>query len=329
MTIHNNMPQTEPQGVKRPRSGSAFSFIEIMVVVALLSLIVLGLMAMFNQTQRAFQLGMSQTDILESGRMATDLVARELRGVTPSLLDRTNSAPNFYEQVVADQMQVLPGTNVFVRRTNVLCDLFFITRQNQTWTGIGYLVRTNRADNPSLPGGVGPVGSLFRFEINNTLAEFEQRPWGMYAAFYDLANFNPNNLSSLLTNNVSKVLDGVVDFKIRPYDLGGWVIPYNPLYFTNSLTNFPALMSTNLIVTNNFSGSGEVGSYYFFSNAVPGSVELELGILEGPIYNRYKSIPVPGVQADFLTNQCGHVHLFRQRLGIRSADPAAYYENGF
>ena len=34
---------------------SAFTLIEIMVAVALMSLIVLGLLAMFNQTQRAFR----------------------------------------------------------------------------------------------------------------------------------------------------------------------------------------------------------------------------------------------------------------------------------
>ena len=61
-----------------------------MVVTALLSVIVLGLMAMFTQTQRAFRTGMAQTDVLESGRMAADLLTRELEQITPCYLYRTN-----------------------------------------------------------------------------------------------------------------------------------------------------------------------------------------------------------------------------------------------
>ena len=38
---------------------AAFSLIEIMITSALLSFIVLGLLAMFNQTQRAFRSGMT------------------------------------------------------------------------------------------------------------------------------------------------------------------------------------------------------------------------------------------------------------------------------
>ena len=47
----------------------------MLVVMALLSLIVLALMAVFNSTQTAFRASVTQTDILEAGRAAMDLIA--------------------------------------------------------------------------------------------------------------------------------------------------------------------------------------------------------------------------------------------------------------
>ncbi|MGD0615999.1 MAG: hypothetical protein ABSA69_11215 [Verrucomicrobiota bacterium] len=327
--------------------------IEILVVVALLSVIVLGLMAMFNQTQRAFRLGMSQTDVLESGRMATEILAREIGQTTPSYFDWTNGippaqqpnyywlfgAPNFYSQTTNASYQSLPGstallsTNVLYR-TNILDDVFFLVRNNQTWTGIGYFVRTNRNDDPELPGGVGPAGTLYRFETSEPVSQFQIDP---AALFYD---FNLAR-SELLTNGVSKILHGVVHFRVRPFDASGWLIPNNPIYFNptnspnpnsfNSLTNLPAFVSSNLFFDLNnqyyVSGSGEIGAFVFFSNAVPAAVEMELGILEPQVYDQYQSIPVLPAQQAFLTNQAPHVHLFRQRIPIRMVDPTAYSRN--
>jgi prepilin-type N-terminal cleavage/methylation domain-containing protein len=308
----------------------AFSMIEILVVVALLSVIVLGLMAMFNQTQRAFRLGMSQTDVLQSGRMATELITREIGQTTPSYVDRTNffggvinQTPNFDSQVMKFTLQSLPGSAAF--RTNIMDDVFFLVRENQTWTGIGYFVRTNRADDPDLPGGVGPAGSLYRFETNDTVAQFHANPGGLFDGF-NLARAQD------ATNGVSKVVDGVVHFRIRPFDNSGWIIPRNPLYFTN-VYNLPAFASSNLFIDFNYQYypaiSGEYGLYSFFSNAVPAAVEMELGVLEQQVYDQYKSIPILSAQQAFLTNQAPHVHLFRQHIPIRTVDPTAYSTNAF
>ena len=313
----------------------AFSLIEMMVVVALLSVIVLGLMAMFNQTQRAFRLGMSQTDVLESGRMATELIARVLEQMTPSYYNSSNRlpngvlypTPNFDSEITNAAWQSLPGGNGFLFRTNIMTDVFFMVRQNQTLTGIGYFVRTNRLDIPSLPGGVGPAGTLFRFETNNSISQFQQNPSGLFAGFNDVRN-------QINLTNVSKVLDGVVQFKIKPFDTDGWVLPNNPSWYTNwvnpnfnpnSPNSMPSSMTNgNVVAIKSFPAAREVGLYKFFSNAVPASVELELGILEQQIYERYKSIPIDVAQKSFLTNQAAHVHLFRQRISIRNVDPSAY-----
>ena len=55
-----------------------------MVTVALLSFIILGLLAMFTQTQRAFRGSMKQVDVMSAGRAVTDMLARELREMAPS-----------------------------------------------------------------------------------------------------------------------------------------------------------------------------------------------------------------------------------------------------
>jgi hypothetical protein len=68
---------------------------------------------------------------------------------------------------------------------------------------------------------------------------------------------------------------------------------------------------------------GEV-KYIFTSNAVPAYVEFELGILEKQAYERYRAMPDYDSRTNFLARQIGSVHLFRQRVPIRSVDYSAY-----
>ena len=65
-------------------AAPAFTLVEMLVTLALLSLIVLALMAVFNSTQKAFRASLTQTDMLESGRMAMGLIASDLEAMTPS-----------------------------------------------------------------------------------------------------------------------------------------------------------------------------------------------------------------------------------------------------
>jgi len=269
-----------------------------MVTVVLLSVIILGLLAMFTQTQRAFRSGMTQVDVLEAGRMATDMIARELGGITPDQVSVNIAAPNFFAQMTNWTTMTLVGGSA--ARTNVLEDVFFLVHQNQTWTGIGYFVRTDL----TFPGNLGSVGALYRFETNSSAAQFSQNPSGLFVAF-DRAR---NALNPL---NVSKIMDGVVHFTARAYETNGYWLSFSR-------------PSGNILVTYNQPNVGELDLCYFASNAVPAAVEFELGILESQIYDRYKSIPVAAAQQSFYQNQAGHVHLFRQRIGIRNVDRTAY-----
>ena len=80
--------------VKLPLPCRAFSLIEVMVAVTLMSVIVLGLLAMFSQTQRAFRTGITQVDVMEGGRAACELMAREMEQITATGLSVWSSSKN-------------------------------------------------------------------------------------------------------------------------------------------------------------------------------------------------------------------------------------------
>lgn len=286
------------------RRPAAFTLVEIMVVIGLLTVIVLGLLAMFSQVQRAFKAGMAQTDVLESGRMAMEMMTRELQETTPSYRYATNFQVNYPMNLTPPYVPVpqeLPATSPTLWRSNVLQDLFFLTRQNQRWVGIGYIVTTP----------VEGVGSLYRMETN---APLSRDPNDLLVGFQNAA-----------LNRFSRIVDGVVQFRVRTYTTNGtWIVGDIPN--TSGATNI--FSSDSPPVAAPILAPGETGYYAFRSNAVPAYVELELGILEQQTWDRYKSIPVivanPTPRMEFLRKQANHVHLFRQRIALRNVDATAY-----
>ncbi len=211
---------------------------------------------------------------------------------------RSTDSPLSYTPLI----QPLPGSSA--PRTNVVEDLFFLIRGNQTWTGIGYFVRnTNSFFDPA---GVGPVGTLYRFEMSTNAVQFAQHPDGLFNTY-------------LTATNASRILDGVVHFRVRAYDIDG-------RWLTNNYNSFKNTTNANMDIRLSSVAPGEVGYGAFYSNAVPASVELEIGILETRVVEQVKAIGIPAAQQNFLqnSNQAGHVHLFRQRIPIRNVDPAAY-----
>jgi Tfp pilus assembly protein PilV len=289
-------------------TAAAFTLVEIMVVMILLSVIVLGLMAMFGQTQRALRAGMAQTDQLEGGRMFTDLLVRDLQQITPT--HETNGM-NFYVQIPGQNppyiplQQTLPASSL--SRTDLIQNLFFTSRYNQTWSGIGYYVRTN----PSFYGYAGQVGTLYRFETNVPITQMG----GDNSLLPYLTYLNATN-----PLNISKILDGVVGFRVHCYDLNGMLL-------TNGS---PSIVSNSYwTITNATQIAGpypqdEVAFYGFSNNIVPAYVEVEVQVLEPAILKRLHSIPDPIAQSNYLANHAGNVQLFRERVAVRNVDPSAY-----
>ena len=315
----------------------AFSLIEILVTVALLSFIILGLLAMFAQTQRAFRGSMKQVDVMSAGRAATEMLARELAQVTPSQLPYVNgsyASMNLFAEVPSPGnnpnnvpfaemsggsylplYQALPGAAT--QRTNIIQRFFFLSRMNQDWTGTGYEVVGD-----SFNGG---VGTLYRFSTNIT------------KAMAKTLNLSPATASSSFISaqltNLSRIADGIVHFRVRAFATNGFLI---------APPNFPANSSTFLIssgggtahVTNTVTVANvapDQFDYYFRSNAVPAYLELELGVLEPNILERFKAIGGPNpslqiqdIQRAYLSNHIAQVHVFRQRIPIRNVDFTAY-----
>jgi Tfp pilus assembly protein PilV len=280
-------------------SSLAFTLIEVLVVVTLLALIIFALMAVFNTTQTAFRASITQTDVLEGGRATMDLIANDLKPMSAAGVNNSGRTTNFYAQIENSFNQNLTAsTNTYY---NAMDDVFFITRQNQTWTGIGYFVRTNLNRPNVTDSGLGHVASLFRYETNASVFQLAANQFAL------LNGFERARSAANPTNGVSKILDGVMSFKIRAFDTNGFWIATN--------------VNNNILATNFV---GETSSYRFYSNAIPMSVEIELGVLEDRALKRVESLPTAGLQDAYLLNQAGKVHIFRQRVSIPNADPAAY-----
>jgi hypothetical protein len=89
---------------------------------------------------------------------------------------------------------------------------------------------------------------------------------------------------------------------------------------------FPYGFAQDIITRGDRRAPDQALGYYFFGHAVPAFVELELGILEPQVYQRFKSIPeqVPTARRQFLSDHVGQVHIFRQRIPIRNVDVSVY-----
>lgn len=292
--------------------GNGFSLVEVLVVVSLLSLIVLALMAVFSNTQKAFRSAVTQTDVLEGSRATVELIASDLRTLTPSG-GVSNGPVNFF---AADNnafllpttlnytalLQNLPGTaSASTQRTNLLNYFFILGRENTKWTGTGYAVDPNSS---------GPLYPLYRFyaETNLTIS-----PVTLVNRFFTMVNNGQ-------WTNLNHVLDGVVHLTVFACDVNGY-----------QLTNTYQFNGGQLATNRNIQFYPFNTGYSFYSNAVPASVELELGVMEDSTLARAESLPnnLPAAPPNdrrslFLKNQPGAVHLFRQRVNIPNVDLSAY-----
>jgi prepilin-type N-terminal cleavage/methylation domain-containing protein len=334
-------------------TSCGFSLIEILVTMSLLSLIVLGLFAVFNQTQRAFMSSMGQTDVLEGGRTVTDMMLRDLEQLTPSGADATN----FYVRAAQDLSgandltpltQNLPGAATPLRsRTNYLEDIFILTRQNQNWVGVGYCVRvadpTTGALYPAqLGAGQAGVGSLYRFtETIPVLAPLNNVPPPPAGHTY-LAAGVPTNPNWLYTDFLlasqsgsraisNRICDGVVHLQMRTFATNGFPLFASPaaiapprfwtnVYRQGSCTVKQASARYSSVFPDN------MDQLKTGSNAVPAYLEMELGIMEPRSFARFDSIPVPAARLAYFQRDdiSTRVHLFRQRVPIRNVDPTAF-----
>jgi Tfp pilus assembly protein PilV len=297
---------------------AAFTLVEILVVLVLLSMIVLALMAVFSGIQRAFRASLTQTDTLESGRAVMDLIASDLETMTPSygtnwigynannqlevfgpvnfaVALTTNASPP------APLIQPLLSSPTSQSRTNILESIFILSKANingvRSWVGTGYLVTSNLPDGTLYP--------LYRFYLTTNDASGPAGIWGLYNQF-SLGNFTNNS-------EWSHLMDGVVNLTARAYDTNG-------VWMTNGYTSPLSFHVRNVDV---WASPWIEPQFLFCSNAVPASVQIELGTFEDHTMRHAESLAGAN-QNNYLQNAAGQVHIFRQRVWIRNMDPTAY-----
>ena len=334
-----------------PRTSPAFTLVEILVTIALLAIITLGLFATFNQVQRAFRSSMNEVDRLEAGRAVTGMIPAELEQTTPC----DANAVTFAALIVGSAnpgtapvplTQNLPGTATPpTQRTNLLEDCFMLQRQNQSWVGIGYCVRTNDANGNLWFPETGPgsrqlgVGSLYRFTATLPVVYYNSNnakdpsnglpndPGQLYLLFKTAALPGSPAISN-------RICDGVIHFYLTTFATNGFPLILGARSGTNVACFRPDAISVSPLYTivhpvradSNYSYPGNLAALYFQSNAVPASVELQLGILEQHAWERYNSIGDATARLNYLQRDdtASRVQLFRQRVPIRNVNPLAY-----
>ena len=366
----------------RMSARRGFTLIEILITVGLLSFIVIGLLAMFTQVQRAFRSSMTQTDVLESGRVLTDMLARDLEQMKPARLPyyRYGTTTNFLVEISPRfnraggnpaLKQGLPATQaaapgIQMQRTNLIQDFFFLSQVNQDWYGTGYAVLPSQVNSG--------VGTLYRFSEHIPLSDGTNSVTTAYALFrYAAAAAWLNILTNLPVTNVlvdpgqalpgplsgaypvygiatvSRIADGVAHLRVRPFAANGFpIVGYdkedsyyatdplyqtNAFYRTNAFTfstayNAPVYSTVHqAAVTNAYNHEADpdyFGGWYFWSNAVPAYVEVEVGVLEQQTLKKYQALLPGPLQNAYLSNSAAQVHLFRQRVPVRAVDPTVY-----
>lgn len=247
-----------------------------MVAVGLLAVIIVGLLAMFYQTQRAFRAGLTQTDVLESGRAAMEFILRDVQ-------EASAAAP--YESTINFEVLppvgyrslrlTLPGNDVL---NTVVHDVSFLRRFNDDWEGECYRVSN------AVPGG---VGALYRLHVTN---RSDLIALSEYTRTNEFGPGKPNT-------NYMRVADGVLHFRIIPFDSAGHPLDGD---------------GPGILVSQNKE------RFRFFNDALPAFVDVELAILEPRSLEQYKSRADP-VKRQYLESQAGRMHFFKQRVQLRNA----------
>jgi prepilin-type N-terminal cleavage/methylation domain-containing protein len=212
---------------RRPHRA-AFTLLEMLVAITILTLIIFALYGMFNQTQRAFLGSVGQVDVLESGRAATELITREIEQLAAS---EWVGVTNLYvtNGGLSSVQQLVDGT----LRRHRLQEVFFLSRAQGQWIGTAFFVdRASTNSDDTLLRNAG-VGTLYRYSSSIRT----NRPTD---------NRLINRFNNAPFTNFQRVADGVVHFQVKDYDrLGNPVGGNNYSYLSNDL---PAYLELELAI---------------------------------------------------------------------------------
>ena len=259
-----------------------------MVAVGLLAVIIVGLMAMFYQTERAFRGGVTQVDILESARATVEMLSTELQELVPS---HAPGETNFF--VTTSLVPIVQSRPASLPQTNVVQEYFFLSRRNtdgvKQWTGTGYYLDPEKPTSPQ-PNG---VGTLYRFQTNVPLAD-------VTTAFRSFLAAINKPVAAIGDGRLHRVADRIIHLRLIPYGANG-------VSYATNLDLFNYAFSNNIV----YSG--------YTNDLVPAYIDLEFGVVEPRTFERYRSISSPNNAFAYLADQVHRVHIFRERVPIRAA----------
>ena len=318
------MSALTPYPLRPSRFRRAFTLLELLVAVALLGVIILGLLAMFTQVQRAWKSGITQVDVMEGGRATMAQVVRDLQDMT---VGPTTNATNFQVVFSANSTSLLLDLPDGSTRANELQELSFLTRDGDAWIGVAYRVSN----------AVAGAGTLYRLTTTtvssnpNDLTSYRRYPTNVAQMSRTIMSVTPaalndtpldpaNNESALFYSRTDfhRVADGVVNFTINAYNIEGKLL-------TNSVVDSANNFTGNL---NDF--NGYVCRNYLRANnepvlVLPAYVEVELAVVEPAVLDRFNvraeldATPNKQSARAYLRKKAGQVHIFRQRVPIRPA----------
>ena len=259
----------------RRRTG-AFSLLELMIAVGLLTIIVAALYAMFDQTQKAFRQSLNQADLSEGGRSALDLMVRNIeRAASPQVEDALHlvvrpANATGYELVFA-------GDATQANRTQPLRfdELFFTYPASAGRWHVGGLFIGTLDAGPVVSTPVTGLGSLYLYDEalpNSNLVQVLDGQGRLGARVRDLASpatvppYRLTGTAALRTNLITgrlwvptypagetrearrdavKLLEGVLQCRITAFDADGRPFDANhPVLYD---VNFPRVgVNTNV-----------------------------------------------------------------------------------
>ena len=276
--------------VANRRSG--LTLLEMMVAITLLAVIMIGLLAMFQQTQRALHVAHTQTDLFENARGAIQLIARDFSEM--AAYGDTNVYNALFAAVASPVGTLsLPSAQPPLPAVQQLelDEVYWLTHVNDEWQGLGYYV----GDDPVRHNNVG-VGTLYRFSLATNRT-----------AVPSLLNYfsNPNVLPAITNHRVS---DGVVHFAVQAVYV---TLPPPP----NNTPDKQQFVRAPTLIPNfpNFRFPLDE------SNTLPAYVDIELGVMEPATLKQFQSLTGNVVIAQqFLREHEGRIHFFRERVPIRN-----------
>ena len=257
----------------------------MLVSTAMLSFIIIGLTAVFVQTQRAFKTGIKATTVTDAGRTIMDMIASDMRQMSDA---QNIGVTNLYWTWSENSVQLENGLPF---RTNQIDEIYVLEHTNTTWLGVGYAVLN------LVPGSTYPFGTLYRYQTNFNAPYLIGD--GLYLPFLDALPTRD------FTNQAywHRVADGVISLKLRAYDQNG---------------NEPWIESTYY---GDYATGGEHPpqiSYPFSSNTLPNAVDVELAILEPEALAQARALTgVPTALNNFMSsNALTKMEVFRRRISI-------------